>query len=243
MIYVMSDIHGRYDEYKEMLAKINFSEDDSLFILGDAVDRGPKSMEILLDMCYAPNIFPIMGNHDVIALACLKEVSKEITDESVAEFIEAGEDIITMLTDWMFNLGGQATMDSYSRLSTDEKEMVLEYIEDMPLYEELVIGGKSYILAHTIGPENFYPDRALGTYNEVDLLHARCDYGMMYYKDKILITGHTATCTLEENGFQSKLYQGNNHIAMDCGMDRLGCLCLDTMEEYYVDCDVSGIVL
>ena len=39
MIYVMSDIHGEYEKYLKMLDLIQLSEKDSLFVLGDVVDR------------------------------------------------------------------------------------------------------------------------------------------------------------------------------------------------------------
>lgn len=41
MRYIISDIHGCYHEYMELLNKIKFSDKDELYILGDAVDRGP----------------------------------------------------------------------------------------------------------------------------------------------------------------------------------------------------------
>lgn len=41
MIYVMSDIHGCGNMYHEMLRKIQFCDSDHLYILGDAIDRGP----------------------------------------------------------------------------------------------------------------------------------------------------------------------------------------------------------
>ena len=37
----MSDIHGEYDKYLAMLEQIDLSEDDTLYVLGDVVDRGP----------------------------------------------------------------------------------------------------------------------------------------------------------------------------------------------------------
>ena len=46
-IYVMSDIHGCYDEFMQMLDLISFSDYDELWIVGDVCDRGPKSMELL----------------------------------------------------------------------------------------------------------------------------------------------------------------------------------------------------
>lgn len=41
MHYVVSDIHGYYDRYLKLLEVINFTDDDTLYILGDIVDRGP----------------------------------------------------------------------------------------------------------------------------------------------------------------------------------------------------------
>ena len=34
MIYVISDIHSYYDRYMKILEKINFSQKDTLYILG-----------------------------------------------------------------------------------------------------------------------------------------------------------------------------------------------------------------
>ena len=75
MIYVISDIHGCYDEYRELLKKINFSADDELFVLGDVVDRGPEPIKVLQDMMMRPNVYPILGNHDYITLKILKKLS------------------------------------------------------------------------------------------------------------------------------------------------------------------------
>ena len=50
MIYAMSDLHGCYDKYIKMLEKINFSNDDTLYILGDIVDRGADGIKILQDI-------------------------------------------------------------------------------------------------------------------------------------------------------------------------------------------------
>ena len=50
MIYVMSDIHGKYDKYIQMLKQIHFSEKDTMYILGDMIDRGEKGMELLIDL-------------------------------------------------------------------------------------------------------------------------------------------------------------------------------------------------
>lgn len=231
MIYIMSDIHGRYDEYKQLLELVEFNDADTLFVLGDMVDRGEKSMEVLLDMMYRTNVYPIAGNHDLLALACLKELAKEITEDSIADL-----DLTTldMMLDWLTNLGGQATLASFQKLNVDDRMAVLEYIEDLELYEEIAVGGTNYVLAHTLGFNHFAPNKPLAEYTAEDLLDTRCDYGVVYYPDKILVTGHTPALCIVENHYKNTMFKGNNHIAVDCGMKRLGIICLDTKEEYYV---------
>ena len=47
-IYVLSDLHGHFDIFIQMLKKINFNDDDELYILGDCCDRGPDSLKIYM---------------------------------------------------------------------------------------------------------------------------------------------------------------------------------------------------
>ena len=62
MYYAMSDIHGCFDKYKEMLSLIEFTLRDTLYVLGDVIDRGPDGIKILQDMMLRPNVFPLLGD-------------------------------------------------------------------------------------------------------------------------------------------------------------------------------------
>ena len=46
-IYVTSDIHGMYGKFIKMLETINIGEDDTLYVLGDMVDRGPHPVRFI----------------------------------------------------------------------------------------------------------------------------------------------------------------------------------------------------
>ena len=61
--YIMTDIHGHYDDMREMFEKIGFSADDRLICAGDYIDRGPKSYE-MLRWTEAPgeNVILVRGN-------------------------------------------------------------------------------------------------------------------------------------------------------------------------------------
>ncbi len=234
MIYVASDIHGNYDRYGKLLNKINLTEKDALIILGDILDRGDDGIKIMLDVMQRDNIFTILGNHEQIALACLETLNQEITEESINSL---QEDTIEMLVEWIYNLGGQATIDEYSKLSQAEKEDVLEYIDQMPLYEEFTINNQKYWLVHG-GLENFTKEKEIDEYTADELVWNRIDYGMKYFDDIVIITGHTPTFTIEDNPKPGFIFKINNHIAIDCGCDssegQLGCICLNTMEEIYI---------
>lgn len=67
MFYAISDLHGCYEKYKQMLKILRFSDDDTLYVLGDTVDRGEDGIKILQDMMSRVNIIPFWGNHDYMA--------------------------------------------------------------------------------------------------------------------------------------------------------------------------------
>ncbi len=48
MIYIMSDIHGNSKAFCSVLEQIHLTENDTLYILGDVIDRHPDGIEILM---------------------------------------------------------------------------------------------------------------------------------------------------------------------------------------------------
>ena len=67
MHYVISDIHGCYEKYRGILQAIRLRSEDTLYVLGDVVDRGPDGIRILQDMMGRANVYPILGNHEFMA--------------------------------------------------------------------------------------------------------------------------------------------------------------------------------
>ena len=102
--YVISDLHGDYDAYVEMLQKIHFSKDDMLYVLWDVLDRGPHPIKILQDLMTQPNVVCIAGNHEYMALQCMKFLCQEITQESVEELHENPQ-LLEEVLNWQQNGG------------------------------------------------------------------------------------------------------------------------------------------
>ena len=61
----MSDIHGCYDDMIKMLEQITFTDEDTLILAGDYIDRGSQSFEMLKWIESNPkNVIFLRGNHD-----------------------------------------------------------------------------------------------------------------------------------------------------------------------------------
>ncbi|RNB59359.1 serine/threonine protein phosphatase [Brevibacillus gelatini] len=100
-ILAISDIHGMYDQFIKLLEKVNYSPtQDKLILLGDYVDRGKKSKEVIEKIIELANTYDVVvlrGNHDQMFLDWL------ITNDGMNEFN-------------FFRNGGLQTVESYCGL-------------------------------------------------------------------------------------------------------------------------------
>ena len=64
MVYIISDIHGRKDRFDDILKQINLTKNDTLYILGDVVDRNPDGIALLKYTMSKPNVKILIGNHE-----------------------------------------------------------------------------------------------------------------------------------------------------------------------------------
>ena len=230
--YVISDIHGEYEKFIQLLKKISFREDDTLYILGDVLDRGAHPIQVLLEMMKYPNIIPIIGNHELMAMMCLPFLNSEIEESSIAKL---DAKMMAAILNWQEN-GSDTTLNEFRKLDKETRQMVIDYLGEFIAYEELYIGGKEFVLVHG-GLDHFEPNKDLDEYSIYDLVWCRPDYNRMYYPDKYLVTGHTPTQLISSTN-PGCIYQKNNHIAIDCGATfggRLAAYCFETGEEFYVE--------
>lgn len=230
MVYVISDIHGEYEAFTDLLEKVNFSEKDELYVLGDSIDRGEKSIEVLYEMMMRPNIYPILGNHEFMALRNLKRLVKEITDENCDEIL-SNESIKELLL-WQ-NDGGSKTIKQFTELNMQERNDIIEYLGEFALYDEILVNNRSFVLVHA-GLDNFSIKRRLEEYELSELIFKAPDYEKVYFKDRYLVTGHLPT--ISTIGNVGSVIMKNNHIAIDCGKvfgGRLAMVCLNTFDIYY----------
>ena len=84
----------------------------------------------------------------------------------------------------------------------------------------------------------FSEKKHLDEYDFLDFIYERPDYGKRYYRDDktYVVTGHTPTFYINSNR-KTDVYQGNGHIAIDCGCvfgGKLAAYCIETGEITYV---------
>lgn len=173
-----------------------------------------------------------MGNHDLMALDVLSKLMVEITEDNYDTYLT--KDIMLELDDWIYN-GGDMTLTQFRTLDKSQRQDILDYFSEFSLCEVIDIGEKSFIMSHA-GLGNFHNDKKLRDYTEEDLLFGRNDPNVQYFDNEniYLIWGHIPTRVICG---EDKIYKSHNNILIDCGAcfgGKLACLCLDTMEEFYV---------
>ena len=75
MHYCLSDIHGEFDRYQAILEEIHLSDEDTLYVIGDVIDRAPGGVDILEDIMARKNVVMLMGNHEQMCLDTLGKIN------------------------------------------------------------------------------------------------------------------------------------------------------------------------
>lgn len=99
-IYAIGDLQGCYDEFRALLDKLQFDpEHDSLWLVGDLVNRGPRSLDCLRFVkSLDSSVICVLGNHDLHLLALAEGVgsSRDAGLQSILDAPDRDE-----LLDWL----------------------------------------------------------------------------------------------------------------------------------------------
>ncbi|MBE6529651.1 MAG: hypothetical protein E7680_03490 [Ruminococcaceae bacterium] len=221
MTYVIANPCGNLEKFQNLLSKIKFSDADTLYVIGNLADFGPDPIGLVEELSYRPNIYPVAGERDYLAARLLSGFDKM----SAGKAPEPG--FAEEMGDWVRD-GGLSTMEGYRNLDADGREGILDYLCEMPLFEELNIKGKTYVLVYAgiagfekgDDPADFLPD---------DFFSEPLPKDVQLMEDATVIVGGVPT----ESG---KIERGRGSIYLDCGSKdggALAALCLETGEEFY----------
>ena len=206
-IYAVGDIHGSYEKLLELLDKIDIDfSSDQLVFLGDYIDRGPSSFEVVEHLVKLqaehPHTIFLKGNH-----------------EEMFEKYLSGVDRITYLIN-----GGQQTLDSYLRHPREPDDPLIpadhqDFFNSLRLFYET----DNYIFVHA----GLRKKIALEKQKQEDLLWIRRKFIETKYDfGKQVVFGHTP--------LQEPLMQPNK-IGIDTGAvygNKLTCVRLPDLVFY-----------
>lgn len=120
MRYVISDIHGCKEQYLQLLDKIQLSDQDHLYILGDVLDRGFDSIGVLQDIMKRKNVTFILGNHEYLFWYFVKTLGFELLNFQ-------NEDEKRDFRLWIKD-GGLSTLNGFLDLPVTMKKQIFEFI-------------------------------------------------------------------------------------------------------------------
>ena len=138
-IYAIGDVHGRFDLLGELITRICSREGPfgtvglTILLLGDLIDRGPKSAQVINLVRKSAQVFPevitLKGNHEDAMVAAWRG-----DREALASWLEFGG------TDTLLSFGvDRAVLDSgdidalISTLRVSVPEETIDWLDSLPL--------------------------------------------------------------------------------------------------------------
>ena len=124
MIYCVSDIHGELDKFERLLTLTQFSENDHLYVIGDAIDRCAMGVDILRLIMDTSNMTMLLGNHEQMCLATLGPHNEFGTREL-----------------WRQNGGSSTYRELLYHRTPHERNMILRFLAGLPDHLDITVGG------------------------------------------------------------------------------------------------------
>jgi len=217
--FVIPDIHGCARTFLRLIQDvIRLRPTDHMYILGDMIDRGPRSKEVIDTILRLKSagfaVYPVRGNHEEMLLNACNDLSG--------------------FRLWMLN-GGHATLASFNVEDPAElPRQYREYFQKLPYYIEL----NDFVLLH--GNLNFRIQDPLSDTEAMVWLRSS-----EVQKERIggrrVIGGHTplSRSEIEKSLTADKIMLDNGCVYRDHpGLGSLTALELDSMTLYFQDnCD------
>ena len=187
---IIGDVHGHYDTLIDLLESVEPTSEDQIYFLGDLIDRGPKSAEVV-DLVIKHKYHCLRGNHE----------------EMLLDVVSKGKVSAQLYQGWLYS-GGYATVTSYDSKIPQEH---IDWMRNLPLYMDL---GDIWLVHAGISPHI-----PLTQQTAEQFCWIREDFHAItqpYFPDKLIITGHTITFTFP--GIQpGQLASGHGWLDIETG--------------------------
>ncbi|MEL6939762.1 MAG: metallophosphoesterase family protein [Cyanobacteria bacterium J06598_1] len=187
----IGDVHGHYQGLMRLVAMMAPTASDTLYFVGDLIDRGPRSAQVV-EFVRQNNHACVLGNHEHLLLNAFPDQNPNLG----------------AFQGWL-NSGGQPTLTSYP--STEALLEHVEWLKTLPLYLDL----GDILVVHA----GLNPKRSLTQQTQMDFCWIRDAFHRHptpFFPDKLVVTGHTITFTLPGVA-PGQLAQGPGWLDIDTG--------------------------
>lgn len=257
--YVVGDIHGYYEAWMSLKAKIERLDEDARFVfVGDIIDRGPNSLKMLE---WAMEHIELGGKYQMI-LGNHEDMKIEWWNRYKAEK-KGNPQLSLSMYEECYDFHKVINTNS---LSETDVEKMIAFFEDLPLVIELDIPMKDktqhYIIAHGEMKREYLTEEGCFDYKlmEMDffddekekeiksmcrdtLLWGRNFFGNYWEQETVFLHGHTPTNVRDlvvRGATPGAIDFRRKDINVDCGIAvigeyrNLGAIRLEDREEFYL---------
>ena len=188
---IIGDVHGHYDGLMALLEAIAPGSDDQVYFLGDLIDRGPQSAQVVKFV--RQSSYPsLLGNHEQMLLDV-------IGSNRVPNLVEQA---------WLYS-GGYATVTSYKEATIPQED--LDWMRSLPTHLDL---GDIWLAHAGVDPRIPLEKQTADQFCWVrDEFHSIPE---PYFPNKLIVIGHTITFTLP-GVTPGLLAQGQGWLDIDTG--------------------------
>uniref|UniRef100_B8HLS9 Metallophosphoesterase n=1 Tax=Cyanothece sp. (strain PCC 7425 / ATCC 29141) TaxID=395961 RepID=B8HLS9_CYAP4 len=167
----IGDVHGHYDGLMRLLETIAPGQGDQIFFLGDLIDRGPASSQVVEFV--KNSAYPcILGNHELMMLSAFPQQSEHTLH----------------LLSWLSS-GGRETIAGYT-----SRDLFLEHMEWMQTLPYFLDLGDIWLVHAGVEPTLPLAEQTTEEFCWIRSNFHRSD--RPFFADKTIVTGHTITFTL-----------------------------------------------
>ena len=160
-IWVIGDVHGYFSTLQSLVEKLELNENDAVVMLGDLIDRGPSSADVVNYVKSTENIHSIRGNHEqmmidssYIAMFGCNEKACNRASEDIGWMMALPTEIV--LDDWRLVHGGY---DQNYDVEDESQEDIHMYARKQFFSSKHAIDSKRTILfGHSVTFKHLHKD-------------------------------------------------------------------------------------
>ncbi len=230
-LLAISDIHGDLKKFERLLKLVQYnSENDQLLLLGDYVDRGLESKQVIDKVIELKKdgAIALIGNHEKMMMDAFQgdpmSLKRWYYNGGIKTLQNYGYDIAKDDAKFWYTT---EEMPDLIEMNEEIKEHI-QFLHELPYYYET----DTHIFVHA----GVHPTTLLHETDQHTLVWIREEFHQGYAGPKTVIFGHTPTKYLHNS---PEVYFGkNNIIGIDGGCaygGRLNCLEVESLKIIYVE--------